>query len=149
MPVRPAEIALAKVAANALIVLLAVLLSIELVIRRGLGVPIAGSVPLFLAGTFVYLFATASARHPDRHRRQFHAAARADGDPDLHHHAAPFRRHDAAGEHPEVLQWAMHASPSVYFVQFAQAILYRGAGIEAVWQPLVIMAAIGALFLQL
>ncbi len=41
------------------------------------------------------------------------------------------------------------ASPTVHFVSFAQAILYRGAGFAVVLPQFVIVALIGALFLGL
>jgi len=40
-------------------------------------------------------------------------------------------------------------SPTTHFVSFAQAILYRGAGIAVVWPQFVIVALIGGLFLVL
>jgi ABC-2 type transport system permease protein len=43
----------------------------------------------------------------------------------------------------------MQASPSTHFVSFAQAILYRGAGLEVVWPQFVAVAAIASLFLML
>jgi ABC-2 type transport system permease protein len=48
---------------------------------------------------------------------------------------------------PPFLRTIMQASPSTHFVSFAQAILYRGAGFDAVWHQFVAVAAIGALFL--
>lgn len=48
MPVVPAEIMLAKIIANGLVILLAAGLSLSLVVESLLGVPIAGSLPLFL-----------------------------------------------------------------------------------------------------
>jgi ABC-2 type transport system permease protein len=43
----------------------------------------------------------------------------------------------------------MQASPSTHFVSFAQAILYRGAGLSDVWPRFLAVAVIGALFLGL
>jgi ABC-2 type transport system permease protein len=40
-------------------------------------------------------------------------------------------------------------SPTAHFVSFAQAILYRGAGLGAVWPQFVTVALIGGLFLGL
>ena len=37
--------------------------------------------------------------------------------------------------------------PSSHFVRFAQAVLYRGAGINVVWPDLAIMGALGGVFL--
>jgi ABC-2 type transport system permease protein len=51
MPLTPFEIAMSKVWANGLVIIIAVGLSLYLVVRAILGVPITGSIPLFLVGT--------------------------------------------------------------------------------------------------
>ena len=56
MPVRPSEIAVAKIVANGLVILLAVAVSVLAIIEGVLGVPVEGSVMLFLLGTGLYLF---------------------------------------------------------------------------------------------
>ena len=56
LPLTPFEIAISKVWANGLVILLVVAASIMLVIRTLLDVPIAGSLPLFLVGVVLYLF---------------------------------------------------------------------------------------------
>ena len=43
----------------------------------------------------------------------------------------------------------MQAVPSAHFVSFAQAILYRGAGLDVVWHQFLAVAGIAALFLIL
>ena len=50
---------------------------------------------------------------------------------------------------PPWLATVMQASPTVHFVSFAQAILYRGAGIAVVWREFLIVALIGGVFLAL
>ena len=50
---------------------------------------------------------------------------------------------------PPWLAMAMQASPSTHFVSFAQAILYRGAGLDVVWPQYVAVAGIALLFLIL
>jgi ABC-2 type transport system permease protein len=50
---------------------------------------------------------------------------------------------------PPWLRTIMQASPSTYFVTFAQEILYRGAGFDVVWPQFAAVAAIGGLFLGL
>jgi len=47
---------------------------------------------------------------------------------------------------PPWLANVMQASPSTHFVSFAQAILYRGAGLDVVWPQFLIVALIGGLF---
>jgi ABC-2 type transport system permease protein len=47
---------------------------------------------------------------------------------------------------PETLQRIMQFSPSTHFVSFAQAVLYRGAGLDVIWQDSGVIAALGLLF---
>ena len=47
---------------------------------------------------------------------------------------------------PETLQRIMQFSPSTHFVSFAQAVLYRGTGLDVVWQDCGVTAALGLLF---
>src|SRR5208282_1425862 len=56
MPLTPFEIAMSKVWANGLVITVAVGLSLYLVVRMLLGIPIAGSIPLFMDGVVIYLF---------------------------------------------------------------------------------------------
>ena len=64
MPLRPFEIAIVpKVWANGLVIVVAVGLSLYLVVRALLGIPIAGSIPLFLGGVAI----VPVLRYRDRH----------------------------------------------------------------------------------
>ena len=147
MPVSAFEIALAKILANGAVLLLAVVLSMELVVRGWLGVPIAGSRALFLLGTTIFLFSTTALG--------ILIAPLARSMPQFALMSIPVfttmlllsGNMTPLESMPTVLQWVMHASPSVYFVQFAQGLLYRGATIDIVWKPLVVMAGLGAIFL--
>ena len=56
MPLSPFEIAMSKIWANAFVIAVAVALSLYLVVRTLLKIPIAGSIPLFMFGTVLYLF---------------------------------------------------------------------------------------------
>jgi ABC-2 type transport system permease protein len=48
---------------------------------------------------------------------------------------------------PVWLQYVMRTiSPTPHFVTFAQAVLFRGADLPLVWQPLVAMLIIGAVY---
>jgi ABC-2 type transport system permease protein len=60
MPLAPWEIMLAKLWANGLVIVGAVVLSLYAVVQGALGVTIIGSIPLFAAGTAVFLFAMIS-----------------------------------------------------------------------------------------
>jgi ABC-2 type transport system permease protein len=45
---------------------------------------------------------------------------------------------------PDAVQTVMLAAPTTHFVMLAQAILYRGAGLDVVWPQFLALAAIGA-----
>jgi ABC-2 type transport system permease protein len=111
-----------------------------------LGVPIAGSVPLFLVGTILYLASATSlgillatlARSMAQFGLLFILVVLpmiilSGGNTPLE-------------SMPEGLQRFMEAFPSTHFVRFAQAILYRGAGFDVVWPDFAAVAGIGALF---
>ena len=149
MPVTPLEIAAAKVWANSVVIIVASGLSLSVVVRGLLHVPIAGSVPLFLAGTAVYLFfATAVGIFLGTVARSM---------PQLgllfllvYVPLALLSGSNTPLESmPEWLAAIAQYSPTAHFVSFAQAILYRGAGISAVWRPFLEVALFGAIFFAL
>ena len=146
MPLTPFEIAMAKVWANGLVITIAVGLSLYGVVRMLLGVPIAGSIPLFMVGVMIYLFfATAIGIF-------LGTVARSMPQLGLLFLLVYVPMSQLSGSNtplesmPAWLATAMQASPSTHFVSFAQAILYRGAGLDVVWPEFVIVAAIGGLF---
>ena len=49
---------------------------------------------------------------------------------------------------PEIVQQLTQLSPTTIFGAYAQDVLFRGAGIDLVWDKLVKIAALGALFLS-
>ena len=60
MPVRAFEIPMAKVISNSLVITIASVLSLYLVINLWLGIPLVGSVPLFLLSLMIFLFSVSS-----------------------------------------------------------------------------------------
>lgn len=149
MPVSPFEIAMSKIAANGLVITVAVGLSVHLVVRQLLGVPIAGSVPLFMGGVVLYLFfATAIGIF-------LATIARTMPQLGLLFLLVAIPLNMLSGSNtplesmPPVLRIMMQASPSTHFVSFAQAILYRGAGFDVVWPQYLAVAAIGGVFFGL
>jgi ABC-2 type transport system permease protein len=149
MPVTPFEIAMAKVWANGLVITIAVGLSLYGVVRMLLGVPIAGSIPLFMVGVMIYLFfATAIGIF-------LGTVARSMPQLGLLFLLVYVPMNLLSGSNtplesmPPWLATAMQASPSTHFVSFAQAILFRGAGMDVVWPEFVIVALIGGLFFVL
>ena len=149
MPISPFEIAMSKVWANALVITLAVGLSLAIVVRTLLGIPIAGSVLLFMAGTAIYLFfATAVGIF-------LGTVARSMPQLGLLMMLIVLPMNMLSGSNtplesmPKWLATIMLASPSTHFVSFAQAILYRGAGFDVVWPQFLAVALIGAIFFGL
>jgi ABC-2 type transport system permease protein len=149
MPLSPFEIAMAKVWANGLVIAVAVALSLLIVVRGLLGVPIIGSLPLFMAGVVLYLFFAVAigiflgtvARSMPQLGLLFMLIA------------LPMNMLSGGNtpleSMPPWLRIVMQASPSTHFVAFAEAILYRGAGLDVVWPRFLAVAAVGGLFLAL
>ena len=146
MPLTPTEIMLAKIWANGLVIVVATTLSLRLVVQWGLGLAIAGSMALFVAGVVIYLFAIASL--------SIFLATLARSMPQFALLAFPLfiimnllsGGNTPLDSMPQLLQTVMQGSPSTHFVSFAQAILYRGAGFDIVWREFAATAAIGAVF---
>jgi ABC-2 type transport system permease protein len=144
MPVRPAEIMLAKLWAMAAVVLAAALVAIVAVIRGALGVPLAGALPLFLAGTLLHLFAATSLgillATVARSMPQFGLLVILVLLPMEMLSGATTPRESI----PFLLRQAMLLAPTTHFVELSQAILFRGAGLEVVWRPFLALLGIGA-----
>lgn len=172
MPVTSLKIAVSKILGNALVITVAVGLSLTLMVRQSLGIPIAGSMPLFMAGVAIYLFFAMSvgiffatiARTMSQLGLLYASVDHALALPVLssvatsRHDVAHAGRHSAqfaVGAHtplesmPYMLRMVTEVSLSTHFVSFAQAILYRGAGLDMVWSEFVKAALISALFLGL
>jgi ABC-2 type transport system permease protein len=147
MPVTPVEIMLAKMVANALVILVAAVASLVLVVEWALGVPITGSLLLFVLGTAIYAFAVAALgillgtlattmgqfgllAIPVFVVTQLLSGA-----------TTPME------SMPIWLQWIMRIfSPTPHFVAFSQGVLYRGAGLDVVWPEIAKIIAIGAAY---
>jgi ABC-2 type transport system permease protein len=149
MPLTPFEIAMSKVWANGLVITVAVGLSLYLVVRMLLGIPIAGSIPLFMDGVVIYLFfATAIGIF-------LGTVARSMPQLGLLYMLVYMPMNMLSGGNtplegmPPWLATVMQASPSTHFVSFAQSILYRGAGIDVVWPQFLFVALVGGLFFVL
>ena len=146
MPLGAFEIMLAKVWSMALVVWVAVLLSLYFVVERALAVPIAGSIPLFMAGTLVQLLATTSLGifigTLSRNMPQLGLMMILVVLP-LQLLSGGMTPRESM---PEVVQNIMLFAPTTHFVSLAQAVLYRGAGLDVVWPSLLAMAAIAATF---
>ena len=149
MPVTPTEIMLSKIWSMGLVVLLASALSVNLVVRGLIGVPIEGSLPLFFAGAALCLFATTSMgifmATVARNMPQFGMLMMLTIMPLMMLSGGMTPRESM----PALVQNIMLAAPTTHFVEIGQAILYRGAGIEVVWKPFLWLAVIGGVLFAL
>lgn len=146
MPVTPSDIMLSKILANGMVILVAALISLKVVVEGFLQVPVAGSLPLFIAGALLYQFsvtalglliATFTTSMP-----QFGLIAM----PVLVIMNLLSGSTTPMETMPGWLQEFMQISPSTHFVSFAQSVLYRGADLSIVWHQLVGLVVIGAAF---
>ncbi len=144
MPVTPAEIMLSKIWSMALVVWLATAFSLTVVVQGWLGVPLGGSLALFLVATALQLFATTC--------MGIFLATVAGSMPQfgllLMLVLMPLQLLSGAvtprESMPEVIQAIMFAAPNTHFVMLAQAILFRGAGLAVVWPQLAALLVIAA-----
>ncbi len=144
MPVTPFEIMSAKVWSMGLVVLVAAALSLNIVVRGWLGVPVAGSLWLFFSGAVLMLFATTSLgiflATVARNMPQFGMLMVMTIVPlqMLSGGSTPYE------SMPLAVQDVMQVAPTTHFVKLGSAILFRGAGFDVVWPQFLALAVIGA-----
>lgn len=147
MPLNAFQIAMAKVWANGLIILVAFTLSMTIMAEQVLAVPIAGSKLLLTFGAAVYLFAAAAIGillgTLARTMAQFALLTVMAIIPIimLSGGMSPI---ESQPEYVQPFTWLL---PSRHFMEFAQAVVFRGADLSAVWRVLLNMAGLGAVFL--
>jgi ABC-2 type transport system permease protein len=146
MPVRPAEIMIAKIWAYGLVIVLVAGLSLWLVCHVALRVPLSGSTLLFLAGTVLYqvlvgalaiLLATFTGTMGQFGLLVIPVLVILNL---LSGSATP------PESMPDWLIKVMQFTPTPHFVSFAQAVLYRAAGLDIVWPQLAALAAVTAVY---
>ncbi|WP_170432752.1 ABC transporter permease [Ruegeria arenilitoris] len=147
MPLTPFDIAVAKIWANAAVVLVATALSLSFVMQGFLGISIAGSKVLFLFGTALFLF-TATALGVflatiARSMAQFALLVMLTVLPML---MLSGGETPIEGQ-PGWLQIGTSILPSRHYMSASQSIIFKGAGIETVWAEFVWMACLGAILL--
>jgi ABC-2 type transport system permease protein len=143
MPLSAFEIAMAKVWANGLIILIATAISLFLIVRMALKVPFAGSIPLWFGGVILYLFFTTALGiflgTISRSMAQFALLIilvilvlmlLSGGNTPVE-------------SQPRWLQYLTFFLPSRHFVSFSQVIIYRGGGLRAVWPNFLMVSVIG------
>jgi ABC-2 type transport system permease protein len=146
MPLTAFEIAMAKVWANGLVILVATAASLFLVVRMALQVPFAGSTLLWFLGVVLYLFfATALGVFLGTMARTMAQFAL------LIILVIVVLQLLSGGStpvesQPEWLQALTYFLPSRHFVSFSQVIIYRGGGLGAVWPQFAMVSAVGLAF---
>ncbi|WP_404364967.1 ABC transporter permease [Corallococcus coralloides] len=143
MPLTAFEIAMAKVWANGLVILVATGASLFFVVNLVLEVPFAGSVALWFVGVVLYLFfATALGIFLGTISRSMAQFALliilvvlvlmllSGG-------STPVE------SQPKWLQALTYLLPARHFVSFSQVIIYRGGGLWAVWRQFLMVSAVG------
>ena len=149
MPVTAAEIMLSKIWSMGLVVLLGSGFALVVVVQALLKVPVQGSVPLFLCGAVLMLFAmtalgifmaTVAGTMP-----QFALLMMLVLMP-LQVLSGGMTPRESM---PEVIQLVMLAAPNTHFIILSQGILFRGAGLDVVWPQFLALAVIGAVLFRL
>jgi ABC-2 type transport system permease protein len=146
MPLTAFQIAAGKVWANGLVILVAAILSMQLVVQGLLDVPIAGSRLLQIGGIVIYLFSAAAIGIFlgifARTMAQFALLIMLTVMPMqlLSGGSSPVENQ------PGWMQSITWFLPSRHFMSFAQAVAYRGAGLDIVWPEFATMAVLGLLF---
>ena len=146
MPLHPYELMFAKIWANGLY-RLAAMIALFLVVKVAIGVPIMlGSVPLFAAGLCIYLFSVTALG--------IMLATMVRSMPQFGMPAFPvfFVMSLLSGGQtplesmPVFLQKVMQFVPSTHFVRVSQAVLFRNADFSMVWPEMVKMFLIGSVY---
>lgn len=149
MPVTAFEIMFSKVWSMLLVVLAASMLSITVVIMQMMSVPANGSLTLFAVGVALHLFAVTSLG--------IFLACIAQNMPQLGMLLIlvllPMQMLSGGStpmeSMPHWVQYVMQIAPTTHFVEFCQAILFRGAGLSVVWKPFVMLIVIGGVLFAL
>lgn len=144
MPVTPFEILFSKVVAMSLVVLVTSALAVTIMVQGILGVPLQGSVGLFLVGVALHLFATTS--------MGMFLAISAGSMPQfgllLIMVLLPLQMLSGGmtprESMPDIVQFIMLAAPNTHFIMLSQAVLFRGAGLSIIWPQLLALLVIGA-----
>jgi len=146
MPLSPYELMFAKIWANGLVVVVAVMLSLFLIVKGAIGVPIAGSITLFLGGLVIYLFSVTALgvmlATLVRSMPQFGLLAF----PVFIVMSLLSGGQTPLESMPIALQKFMQFVPSTHFVSFSQAVLFRNATPAMVWPDMTKMLLIGAAY---
>lgn len=147
MPLTAFEIALAKVWANGLVIIVAFLCSLLFVVKGVLAVPIAGSHGLLLLGTIIYVFAAAAIGiflgMLARTMAQFALLMLMVIIPMMILSGGML----PVESQPQWVQYVTWLLPARHYLALVQAIAIRGAGFTIVWQEFATVLVMGVIFL--
>ena len=143
MPVTSSEIVFSKIWSMSVVVLVAALFALLVIVQGFLGVPIEGSIPLFILGAAVFLFSITSlgifTATIARNMPQFALLLIITLMPMQMLSGGVSPRESM----PEILQYVMLLAPTSHFIDLSQGILFRGAGFDVVWVQFVALVLIG------
>lgn len=146
MPLTPFEIMLSKIWSMGMVVLISATLSLLLIVKGALSVPIIGSIPLFLLGSTLHLFAISSIgiylATIARNMPQFGMLMLLALIP-LQMLSGGMTPRESM---PEIIQNIMLIAPTTHFIELSKAILFKDADLSIVWQQFMMLFIIGIVF---
>lgn len=148
MPVNSFELVMSKILANTLVITVAELLSMWLVVHTILDVPIQGSVMLYVLGLILFLFCVAALgvmlATVAPNMAQFGLLVIP-----IHMVTLLFSGSTSSRNNmPQAAQWISEYWPQTQFADFAQSVVFRGAGWEIVWPQMLALGLLGLAFLS-
>jgi len=146
MPLTPFEIMLSKIWSMGMVVLISATLSLIFIVKGALNIPIIGSIPLFLLGSVLHLFAISSIgiylATIARNMPQFGMLMLLVLIP-LQMLSGGMTPRESM---PEIIQNIMLIAPTTHFIELSKAILFKDAGFAIVWQQFMMLLIIGIVF---
>ena len=147
MPVSASEIAISKIIANGLVIVIMALLSLWLIVNTYLEVPVRGSFALLSAGMMIYVMSFASLG--------ILLAVLAPSMPQFGLLCIPVYMlvyllsggTSPVESMPEYMQSAIQISPTAHMVSFIQDVVHRGSTIRDVYQHLIVLTVLGLVFI--
>ncbi|MDC7252608.1 ABC transporter permease [Wohlfahrtiimonas chitiniclastica] len=146
MPLTPFEIMLSKIWSMGVVVLVSATLSLIFIVQGVLNVPIIGSIPLFLLGSVLHLFAMSSIgiylATVARNMPQFGMLMLLVLVP-LQMLSGGMTPRESM---PEAIQDIMVIAPTTHFIELGKAILFKDASMAIVWPQFLMLLLIGSVF---
>lgn len=147
MPVNGFELMMSKILANSLVIMAAELLSVWLIVHHMLDVPVNGSILLYAAGLWLFLFCVAALgvmlATVAPSMAQFGLLVIP-----VHMVTLLFSGSTSARSNmPEAAQMISEYWPQTQFADFSQNVVFRGAGLDIVWPQMLALMLLGLAFL--